>query len=114
MASNLTCADKLKILSDKTRLAVMECLMEDPSHVGNLAEILQVEQSLLSHHLKVLREAGLVIADRDGKAVLYRAAPETVVTGSTKSINLGCCQLLFDPEQKTKRRDLVSSANKKF
>lgn len=112
LASELTCAEKLKVLSDKTRLAVMECLMEQPSHVGNLAEILDVEQSLLSHHLKVLREAGLVIADRDGKAVLYKAAPETEVAGTTKAINLGCCQLVFDPEQRSKRRSLISSASR--
>jgi ArsR family transcriptional regulator len=85
----------------------MECLMEEPSHVGRLAETLEVEQSLLSHHLKVLRESGLVIADRDGKAVLYRAAPGTEVSGTRKAINLGCCQLVFDPEQKQRRRDLI-------
>jgi ArsR family transcriptional regulator len=78
----------------------MESLMQDPSHVGRLAEILNVEQSLLSHHLKVLREAGLVVADRDGKAVLYRVAPETRVPGTRKAINLGCCQLHFEPGQR--------------
>jgi ArsR family transcriptional regulator len=94
----MTCAEKLKVLSDRTRLAVMECLMEQPSHVGRLGEILGVEQSLLSHHLKVLRDAGLVLADRDGKAVLYRVAPEAQVE-SGRAINLGCCQLYFDPGQ---------------
>jgi len=100
MAVDLTCAEKLKVLSDKTRLAVMECLMEGPSHVGPLADALKIEQSLLSHHLKVLREAGLVIADRDGKSMLYRVAPETKVPGSSRAINLGCCRLLFEPGQR--------------
>lgn len=98
MADELTCADKLKVLADRTRLAVLECLMEQPSHVGTLVEALNVEQSLLSHHLKVLREAELVVADRDGKAVLYSVAP-TAKTDSGKAINLGCCQLVFDPGQ---------------
>ena len=109
----LTCADKLKVLSDKTRLSVMECLMDEPSHVGRLAEILEVEQSLLSHHLKVLREAGLVISDRDGKSVLYKAAPGTEVAGAENTINLGCCRLVFDPEQKRKRRELIASKHSK-
>ncbi len=72
--------------------------MKKPSHVGPLIEALGVEQSLLSHHLKVLREAGLVVASRDGKSVLYRLAPEAK-TDSGKAINLGCCQLLFEPGQ---------------
>jgi ArsR family transcriptional regulator len=71
----------------------METLMDEPSHVGRLAETLEVEQSLLSHHLKVLREAGLVVADREGKSVLYRVAPTTKVEGLRTAINLGCCQL---------------------
>jgi ArsR family transcriptional regulator len=99
-AEPLTCAEKLKVLADRTRLAVMECLMDGPSHVGKLAEILHVEQSLLSHHLKVLRRAGLVVAHRDGKAVLYRLEPETQVSAPGRAINLGCCQLHFEPGQK--------------
>jgi ArsR family transcriptional regulator len=95
----LTCAEKLRVLADRTRLAVMESLMDQPSHVGRLAEMLDVEQSLLSHHLKVLRKAGLVVADREGKAVLYRVAPKTKVKGLRSAINLGCCQLHFDPGQ---------------
>lgn len=98
MANESTCTRKLKVLSDSTRLAVMELLMKNPSHVGPLVDALGVEQSLLSHHLRILREAGLVVADRDGKSVLYSLAPDAKVdTG--KAIDLGCCQLLFKPGQ---------------
>ena len=90
-----TSAAKLKILADRTRLSVMECLLEAPKHVGELAELLKVEQSLLSHHLKVLREAGLVVAIRDGKAVLYRLAPEVESLKEKKVLNLGSYQVLF-------------------
>ena len=100
LSHKLTCAEKLKVLADRTRLAVMESLMDQSSHVGRLAEMLDVEQSLLSHHLKVLRDAGLVVADRAGKAVLYRVAPETKVQGTRSAINLGCCQLHFEPGQR--------------
>ena len=98
MVHDPTFARKLKVLSDGTRLAVMELLMKKPSHVGPLVEALGVEQSLLSHHLKVLREAGLVVANRDGKSVLYSLAPE-VKAKSGKAINLGDYQLLFKPGQ---------------
>ena len=88
------CAGKLKALADGTRLAVMESLMDGPLHVGELATRLDVEQSLLSHHLRVLRENGLLQATRDGKAVLYALAPG--VEGSDKTLELGCCRLSFE------------------
>lgn len=94
---DLSCAEKLKVLADRTRLAVMETLMDEPSYVSQLSDLLDVEQSLLSHHLRVLREAGLVVADRDGKNVIYSVAPGTQVPGSRNAINLGCCQLHFEP-----------------
>ena len=86
------CAQKLKVLSDATRLAVLEILMSGPKHVGQINEHLEIEQSLLSHHLKVLREAGLVTSTRDGKAVLYELTPGVA---TEHAIDLGCCQLSF-------------------
>jgi ArsR family transcriptional regulator len=93
----LTCSEKLKVLSDPTRLAVVEYLMLGPCHVGTLADALDVEQSLLSHHLKVLRRAELVVSERDGKSVLYSVSPGAQVKEDKRAINLGCCQLHFDP-----------------
>ncbi|MFQ5741102.1 MAG: ArsR/SmtB family transcription factor [Acidobacteriota bacterium] len=90
------CATKLKVLADTTRLAVIEILMEGPRHVGEINAVLHVDQSLLSHHLRVLRESGLVTATRDGKEVLYRLTPGVEVTVSDKVINLGCCRLSFE------------------
>ena len=98
------CADKLKLLADTTRLAVLESLMDKPKRVGELMDLLGVEQSLLSHHLALLREAGLVEGVRDGKAVLYQLAQgvESATTG--KSLDLGCCQLSFPTQKKSSRR----------
>lgn len=86
----------LKVLADETRLAVVEQLLGGPKNVGQINERLGVEQSLLSHHLKVLREAGLVVSQRTGKAVLYRLAPEVEGARSGKAIHLGCCSLSFE------------------
>lgn len=90
------CAAKLKVLAEGTRLAVMKLLMNSPKHVGRLNEELGIDQSLLSHHLRVLREAGFVEAIRDGKSMLYRLAPEVEVADQKRGIDLGCCQLSFD------------------
>ncbi|MFQ5670179.1 MAG: ArsR/SmtB family transcription factor [Acidobacteriota bacterium] len=90
-----TCVGRLKVLADETRLSVLEALMERPRHVGSLGREVGVGQSLLSHHLRVLREAGLVEARRDGRAVLYCLAPGVEGAVSGKSIDLGCCRLSF-------------------
>ena len=92
------CASRLKLVSDPTRLQVIRLLLEGPSHVGPLQQRLGIEQSLLSHHLRTLREAGLVESQRDGKAVLYRVTPGTVVETRGEAIDLGCCVLSFDPD----------------
>jgi ArsR family transcriptional regulator len=90
------CVGKLKVLADTTRLAVLEILMEGPKHVGELNTVLNVEQSLLSHHLKVLRQEGFVEATRDGKAVLYSLTPAVQWGKAGRAIDLGCCFLSFD------------------
>ena len=90
------CVAQLKVLAEETRLAVMRLLMHGPQHVGELNDVLDMDQSLLSHHLRVLREAGLVEAVRSGKAVLYRLAPGVSATGKGQGIELGCCRLSFD------------------
>lgn len=90
------CADKLKVLADTTRLSVLQILMEKPKHVGEINAVLRIEQSLLSHHLKILREAGLIKATRDGKAVLYHFVPTIRQANIGRAIDLGCCLLYFE------------------
>ena len=89
------CADLLKVLADETRLRVLRSLLAGPRQVAQINEDLQIEQSLLSHHLKVLREAGLVESERQGKGVLYRLRPGVACRRSGEAIDLGCCQLSF-------------------
>ncbi|MDH4193143.1 MAG: metalloregulator ArsR/SmtB family transcription factor [Nitrospirota bacterium] len=91
-----SCASKLKVLADPTRLAVLESLMSGPKIVGELMEQLDVEQSLLSHHLAVLRDTGLVESSRDGKAMVYQLSTSVSDSSSGKAINLGCCKISFD------------------
>ncbi len=94
--AQVSCASLLKMLADETRLAVVRQLIAGPKHVGQINDTLGLEQSLLSHHLKILREAGLVTSRRDGKAVLYSLAPEFRRATQGDAINLGCCLLSFD------------------
>lgn len=92
----VSCASLLKVLADETRLAVVERLLDGPQNVSQINQQLQVEQTLLSHHLKVLREAGLVTSERDGKRVVYSLAASVQGKRRGRAINLGCCLISFD------------------
>ncbi len=94
-AEDVSCATLLKVLADETRLAVVQELLDGAKHVGEINAALNLDPSLLSHHLRTLREAGLVIAQRDGKCVLYRLAPGVVARRSGKAVDLGCCLISF-------------------
>jgi ArsR family transcriptional regulator len=90
------CADKMKVLSDATRLFVLEELMEGPKNVTELNTRIRIDQSLLSHHLRVLRDAALVKTTRDGKAIRYEIAPEARSRTSRAALDLGCCEISFE------------------
>lgn len=62
---------RFQALSDEKRLRVLQILRDGERCVCDLAEALDVGQSLLSFHLKTLKEAGLVRARRDGRWVHY-------------------------------------------
>jgi len=66
----------LQALADENRLRILEALRGGESCVCDLQARLGLGQSLLSHHLGVLREAGLVADRRDGRWVHYSLVPE--------------------------------------
>jgi DNA-binding transcriptional ArsR family regulator len=59
-------------LADPTRLAIVERLAERPWAVGELAGTLPVSRPAVSQHLKVLKDAGLVIDRPDGNRRIYQ------------------------------------------
>ena len=89
------CATKLRVLGDPTRMRVVEVLMDGPRCVHELMSILRIEQSLLSHHLRILREAGFVVTRRDGRGVLYDLSPP-FRSGRAGTLDLGCCAISFE------------------
>lgn len=62
---------RFQALSDGKRLRILEVLRDGEQCVCDLTEALEVGQSLLSFHLKSLKEAGLVNDRRDGRWVYY-------------------------------------------
>jgi DNA-binding transcriptional ArsR family regulator len=70
-------ADLFTLLSDRTRLRILYHLSQaDELHVGALCDLLEQRQPAVSHHLALLRDAGLVCSRRDGKHNFYRCIPE--------------------------------------
>ena len=65
-------------LGDPTRRAIFERVAARPSAVGEIARGLPVSRPAVSQHLKVLKDAGLVIDRRDGNRRIYQADPDGV------------------------------------
>lgn len=64
-------ADMFKMLGDPSRLRIVIATLEGPVPVSDIAERLGLSVSLVSHHLRLLRAARLVTADRRGKQIFY-------------------------------------------
>lgn len=61
-----------KALSDPTRRRVLELLKSGPMSAGELAAQFQVSAPTMSAHFAVLREAGLIASEKQGKSVIYQ------------------------------------------
>ena len=68
--------DALLALGDPTRLAIMERLAEHPQAVVDLARDLPVSRPAVSQHLRVLKDAGLVVDQPVGNRRIYRIDPD--------------------------------------
>ena len=69
-------APAFKALADPTRLRILVHLQAGEACVCRVQEAIGIPANLLSHHLKVLREAGLVTGTRRGRWIDYRIVPE--------------------------------------
>ena len=71
-------AETFQLLSDMSRLSIVLTCHEKASSVGNISEKLGLSQSLVSHHLRLLRAAKILDNKRDGKQVYYKLADACV------------------------------------
>lgn len=60
-----------KALSDDTRREILRLLRQGPMTAGDIGEHFSLSGATISHHLSVLREAGLILDDRQGKFIYY-------------------------------------------
>lgn len=75
-ASNL--AEFFKVFGDTTRIRILNALFEDEMCVCDIAALLGMTQSAISHQLKALKQARLIKNRRDGKVIYYSLDDEHI------------------------------------
>ncbi len=73
-------AELYKIFGDSTRIKILYVLLESEMCVCDLATLVGVSQSAISHQLRLLRQANLIKPRREGKTVFYSLADDHVKT----------------------------------
>ncbi|MHC1758152.1 MAG: ArsR/SmtB family transcription factor [Negativicutes bacterium] len=91
--TNKTITKIFKALGDETRLEIVRMLAGKERCVCAFLTAFSITQPAISNHLRVLREAGIVIDSRDGRWIFYRLNPEAF-----RAIGLVCQNVLLTPE----------------
>lgn len=73
-------AELFKTFGDSTRIKILYVLFDSERSVGDIADMLNMTQSAISHQLKILKQAHLIKSRREGKAMLYSLDDEHVKT----------------------------------
>ncbi len=71
-------AELFKVFGDSTRIRILFCLYDEERSVTEIAEILNMTASAVSHQLKILKTNKLIDSRRDGKQIFYFLADEHV------------------------------------
>lgn len=74
----LELADFFKVFGDYSRLRILFALLDNELYVNELADILEMSQSAVSHQLRILRQSKLVKVRKDGKTSVYSLDDEHV------------------------------------
>lgn len=93
----LDCVAALRALADETRVRIVGLLCKEQLGVGEISERLTVTPYNVSKHLRILREAGLIEFEKQGREHLYSVPPHIRRSQSAHSIlDLGCCSFQFE------------------
>jgi DNA-binding transcriptional ArsR family regulator len=78
----------LKCIGEPTRLQILKFLANGEKCVGDIIQNVQREQSLVSHHLKALKECNIVVARHEAQKIYYSLADPMVAEIVTSSASL--------------------------
>ncbi|HKX26348.1 MAG TPA: metalloregulator ArsR/SmtB family transcription factor [Blastocatellia bacterium] len=93
----IDCVNALKALGEDTRVRIIGLLMDAPLGVCEIARRLGLEHYNVSRHLRILREAGLLDVEKQGRERLY-VVPKNIrrSRAHARVLDLGCCSFQFD------------------
>ena len=96
--TGLDCIAALKALGELSRLRMVRLLLKDRLGVNEIADRLGLSQYNVSKHLRILKEAGLLEMEKDGKQRLYSVAPafKDRLAANQNVLELDCCTFRFD------------------
>ena len=91
------CVLALRALGEDTRVRIVGLLIDEPLDVGEISRRLGVSPYNVSKHLRILREAGLLEVEKNGRTRLY-ALPDAIKGRATEGgvLDLGCCSFQFE------------------
>ena len=69
------CSKSLKALSDLNRLKILELLFNGELCVSDMVKALKIDQPKVSHHLAILKRAGVIVDRRQGRKIIYSLHP---------------------------------------
>ena len=72
-------AELFRSFSDTSRVRILSVLTQREENVGSLAGLVGISESAISHHLRSLRQMGLVQTRRDGKEIYYRVDDDHLI-----------------------------------
>jgi DNA-binding transcriptional ArsR family regulator len=79
-----------KALADATRLRILEAISaKNKVNCGEIVSMRGVTPATVSHHLKILAEAGLIVCRREGQFVYSQAVPETIAAYTRSLLKIG-------------------------
>ena len=83
-------ADLFKVFADTTRIKILYALMDGDMCVADIAEVVDVTQSAVSHQLRSMKQAHLVKFRRDGKQIIYSLSDNHVYTMLAQGLSHIC------------------------
>jgi len=88
---------QIRALADATRLAIVARLLERDHTVGELARSLDATSYNVSRHLRILREAGILLSVKQGRHRIHYVCPDfRALVDEHRCLDLGCCVFRFD------------------
>ncbi len=90
------CSKSLKALSDLNRLKILELLFQGELCVSDMVKALKIDQPKVSHHLAILKRAGVIVDRRQGRKIIYSLHPVVYKKSEyVDKIDFGFCSVEF-------------------